>query len=196
MKIFLDFDDTMVESSKRIVELINRKYSCNKDICELKDYRFQSIYPVSKKEVTDFFASDDFFNNLEKKIGIDWFINKNFSGYKIIISTKGTPKNLIKKEKWLMNNYLHKVSFIGLTGDPRDKSAVDMKDSIQIDDNVECLNTNAKIKILYKSSHNYEWQKLDANSDIIVANTWKEVDDIIGFYSMYNFDNLEPKEKK
>lgn len=194
MKIFLDFDDTMVESSKKIVEMINKKYLCNKSIKDLRDYRFQSIYPISSQEISNFFSSSDFFDMLEKKTGIDWFINKNFLKHKIIVSTKGTPKNLLKKEEWIKNNYLNKVSFLGMNGNPCDKSEINMEDSIQIDDNAKCLDTNAKIKILYKSGNNYEWQNITPNSNIIVANTWKEIDQIIDFYSSYNFDDL--KEKK
>lgn len=195
-KIFLDFDDTMAESSKCMINLINKIYNCNKTQEDLKDYGFQSIYPISEKEKLELFESDDFFKNLKLKEGVLDFINTYYKKYKIIISTKGTYKNLIKKEKWIKDIFGDKIIFMGLNGNSHDKSYVDMKDSIEIEDNASCLNTNAKIKILYKSFNNFPWQQVECSKDIIIVNTWEDICQILDFYEKYDYKDLEEKDKK
>ena len=65
-----------------------------------------------------------------------------------------------------------------------------MQNSIQIDDNIQCLNTNASLKILYKNFNNYPWQQLD-NNECMIVNTWKEIDDVLNFYKDYDYETLE-----
>ena len=66
-----------------------------------------------------------------------------------------------------------------------------MADSIQIDDCTKELNTNAQIKILYKSSNNFPWQQDYENTSILIANTWEEISDVVSFYSKYDYKSLE-----
>ena len=66
-----------------------------------------------------------------------------------------------------------------------------MKNSIQIDDNLKCLETNASLKILYKNFNDFPWQRPTGNEECISVNTWEEIDDILNFYKNYNCETLE-----
>ena len=112
-----------------------------------------------------------------------------------VVVTKGTPINLEKKISWLKKNLPKKVDFIGMPNN-LSKKRVNMRDGIQIDDTTIELDTDAQIKILYKSDNNFDWQQGYDNSDIMVVNTWKEIDDVISFYLKYDYKTLNRKEGK
>ena len=71
------------------------------------------------------------------------------------------------------------------------KNHINMDNAIQIDDNFDCLKTNATLKILYKSFHNFPWQEPTSNEELMVVNTWEEIDSILDFYKKYNCKTLE-----
>lgn len=189
--IYLDFDNTLVESNKCVIKILNKKYHISKTEADIKDYHFNSIYPISEKEKIEIFESDEFYNLLEFKPQVLDVLNKYKDSYNIIIVSKGTENNLIKKEEWLHKNLPYEIQFIGLTGQSFAKDSVDMSDGIQIDDNFNCLKTNALLKILYKSFNQFPWQKANSNDEYIAVNTWEEIDSILNFYKNYNIKTLE-----
>lgn len=193
-KIFLDFDNTLVESDKRIIEILNKRYNLNKTENDLTDCYYTSIYnKVTEEEIEDIFASEEFFDGLEfKPFAYDMF-NKYKDKYEIVITTKGSWYNLELKESWIRNHLDSEVSFLGLSGDAHDKSSVNMKNGIQIDDNSNCLRTNAGIKILYKDNHNYPWQRKYINKNILLVDSWEQIDEILEFYSKYDNKTLDRK---
>ena len=189
--IYLDFDNTIVESNKRIVEILNNKYHTSKTEADIKDYQFKSIYPISEKEKLDIFESDEFYNGLEFKPKVLEVLNKYKDLYNFVIVSKGTNDNLVKKEQWIVNHLPYKVKFIGLSGQTFNKDEIDMSNGIQIDDNFGCLKTNATLKILYKSFNQFPWQEPDSDDEYIAVNTWEEIDSILDFYGKYNCKTLE-----
>ena len=85
------------------------------------------------------------------------------------------------------------MKFVGITNDSLSKKQVDMSDGIQIDDCTAALDTNASLKILYKDNHNFSWQSDYSNTNIMVVNNWEEIDEIISFYSTYDYKTLSKK---
>lgn len=189
--IYLDFDNTMVESNKRIIEILNSKYHTSKTENDLKDYQFDSIYPISEQEKLEMFESDEFYNGLEFKPQVLEVLNKYKDSYNFIIVSKGTPNNLLKKQNWIIAHLPYSLKFIGLSGQTFKKDEIDMSDGIQIDDNFSCLKTNAALKILYKSFNQFPWQQPDSDDEYIAVNTWEEIDSILDFYGKYNCKTLE-----
>ena len=189
--IYLDFDNTMVESNKRIIEILNSKYHTSKTENDLKDYQFDSIYPISEQEKLEIFESDEFYNGLEFKPQVLEVLNKYKDSYNFIIVSKGTPNNLVKKQNWIISHLPYSLKFIGLSGQTFKKDEIDMSDGIQIDDNFSCLKTNAALKILYKSFNQFPWQQPDSDDEYIAVNTWEEIDSILDFYGKYNCKTLE-----
>ena len=191
--VYVDFDNTIVESNQRVIEILNERYGLSKTEDDLVDYGYKSIAPITEEEKLSIFSSDDFFSNLRFKSDFLKVLNKYSDKVKFIITTKGTEENLKKKKEWVKDNIPCDIGFVGITNDSLSKKQVDMSDGIQIDDCTAALDTNASLKILYKDNHNFSWQSDYSNTDIMVVNNWKEIDEIISFYSTYDYKTLSKK---
>lgn len=191
--VYVDFDNTIVESNQKVIEILNDKYGLNKSEDDLEDYGYTSIAPITEEEKLGIFESDEFFSNLKFKSDFLKVLNKYDGKVKFVITTKGTAENLKKKEQWIKENIPGNISFVGITNNSLSKRQVDMANGIQIDDCTAALDTNADIKILYKDNHNFNWQSNYNNTDILVVNTWLEIDDILSFYSSYDYKTLSKK---
>jgi 5'(3')-deoxyribonucleotidase len=192
--IYIDFDNTIVESNEKIIELINKKYGTDKTEEDLRDYGYKSIYPITQEEKVKLFESEDFFNNLNFKPGCLDVLKKHKDKNKFIIISVGTTNNLIKKEKWIKDNVPFEVPMVKVLSTDPSKKHIDMKDCIQIDDNTFSLDTNAPIKVLYKDYHQFSWQKITVNSLINELNTWQQIDELLSFYEIYDINTLNRKE--
>jgi len=191
--VYIDFDETIVQSNKRIIDILNGRYGVNKSEKDLKDYGYKSIAPISANEKFELFASDEFFDGLTFKDGFLDFYGKYKSIVNITIVTIGTKENLEKKEKWIRDNLDPEINCILIEGTSMNKKMVNMHKGIQIDDCTTCLDTNAEIKILYKSEFDYPWQRGYENSDVLIASTWGQIDEILGFYLKYDYKTLVKK---
>ena len=191
--VYVDFDNTIVESNQKVIEILNDKYGLNKSEDDLEDYGYTSIAPITEEEKLGIFESDEFFSNLKFKSDFLKVLNKYDGKVKFVITTKGTAENLKKKKQWIKENIPGNISFVGITNNSLSKRQVDMTNGIQIDDCTAALDTNADIKILYKDNHNFNWQSNYNNTDILVVNTWLEIDDILSFYSSYDYKTLSKK---
>lgn len=188
--IYIDFDNTIVKSNKAFIEVLNNRYGLHASEDDLKDYDYSSIKKISNQEKLEIFESDEFFNQLEFQDGfLETF--KKIKKNNIIIVTKGTAVNLDKKEIWLKKNLKRHFQFIGIEDLRLSKKCIDMEDGFQIDDCTNALDTNAKVKILYKNYRNYKWQQDYENKDMLVVNDWKQIKDIIKFYTKYDYKTLK-----
>ena len=50
MKVFCDFDNTLVMSDRTIIDMINKKYKINKTENDIHDWGYRSILENIKKE--------------------------------------------------------------------------------------------------------------------------------------------------
>lgn len=192
--IYLDFDNTIVESNKRVIEILNQRYGTNKTEDDLWDYGYNSIYHITNEEKLGIFESDDFFNHLQFKNGVIKAIRDNYDKFEWVITTKGTENNLKKKFAWLDRNFPFKMRYIGINNNNFSKASVDMSNGIQIDDVADALDTKAGIKILYKDYKDYSWQQTEPCKGILTVNTWDEIGEILNFYGKFDINTLEKKE--
>lgn len=184
MKLFIDFDNTIANSSEVIVDMLNEHFDKNENFEKLRKYDFSDLFPeCSYWDIERFFNSDEMFERLKIFPNmietVDAF--KDFFD-EISIVTIGTKDNLENKKRFLKENNLE-LTFYGIENNGRsDKSSVDMHNGVFIDDHIGCLHSsNAKIKILMKNVENGEWNKVEPNDDIYVVNNWYEV------YSIFDF---------
>lgn len=184
MKLFIDFDNTIANSSEVIVDMLNEHFGKNENFEKLRKYDFSDLFPeCSYWDIEKFFNSDEMFERLKIFPNmietVDTF--KDFFD-EISIVTIGTKRNLENKKRFLKENNLE-LTFYGIENNGRsDKSSVDMHNGVFIDDHIGCLHSsNAKIKILMKNVENGEWNKVEPNDDIYVVNNWYEV------YSIFDF---------
>lgn len=184
MKLFIDFDNTIANSSEVIVDMLNEHFDKNENFEKLRKYDFSDLFPeCSYWDIEKFFNSDEMFERLKIFPNmietVDAF--KDFFD-EVSIVTIGTKDNLENKKRFLKENNLE-LTFYGIENNGRsDKSSVDMHNGVFIDDHIGCLHSsNAKIKILMKNVENGEWNKVEPNDDIYVVNNWYEV------YSIFDF---------
>lgn len=161
-KIFLDFDGTLVNSVKSIVELYNKKTDSNADWTKVRNWDFSDQCPGIGPMIKDFFASDEFYENLEfydeNTIRV---LNLLKEEYEVIICTIGCWLNVSKKVVWIKDNAEHEnVILIGKDDNVMDKSIIDMSGGIIIDDHEDNLfSSNADIKISFgtRAKWNENW---------------------------------------
>lgn len=179
-KIFLDYDGCIVNTIKCICSLYNEDFQYYKNFIhinwwEVNTWDFAECNCATPEYINTYFNQQRFFDRIEY---MDWaekildILNKYFE---ITIVSSGYLPNLIAKEKWV-KEHLPYCSFIGVNlKEYKDKSHIDMSDSIFIDDSASNLKTsNAAIKICFGDE--YPWNK---KWDGIRCNNWHEVENYI-----------------
>ena len=184
MKIFLDCDDTIMNSSECIIDLLNKKNGTNKTIKDLKDFHYRSIdKTLTDEDVIKLFESDEFWNSVDYNnsfLEIKDFIDSNFD---VEVVSCGAELNL-KKKKEKLKPLGYKFTGILIKDDSNlCKKCIDMQNGIQIDDNMSSMsNTNAAIKILFQNNNDFTWNKPKPNADnLYVVQTWKEIFRVLEF---------------
>ena len=198
MNLYIDFDNTIVNSSEVIVKMLNEKFGENKDWKKLRRYDFKDLFPsCSYWEIEKSFESDKMFEEVELLPEVYETLNSFKDKFdKVSVVTIGTDINLEKKRIFVKNRFPFDIELIGIKNDGRsNKGSVDMRNGVFIDDHIDCLHSsNAKVKILIKTSENAEWSKIEPNDDIYVVSNWYEIYSILDFITknkeMYLWDTL------
>lgn len=190
-KLFLDFDNTIVNTTEAIVYLYNNDFKYYKDFQQVdwhtvNTYDFKECKLASREYINTYFNQPRFFKYLDfmppRKIGFGFtlsnvqsYLNVLKELFDITIVSLGCNPNLKGKIKWLENNYLdkeHGFNFIGVDMKKyKDKSHIDMSGGILVDDNASMLETsNASTKICFGDVHSWNdtWKGLRAKD-------WKEL---------------------
>lgn len=189
MKIFLDCDDTIINSSECIINLLNKKNGTSKTIRDLKDFNYRSIdKTLTNEDVIKLFESDEFWDSVNYNsefLSTKDFIDSNFD---VTVVTCGTELNLKKKANKLSSlGYGTGKNFVGILIKDNSnlcKKCIDMHLGIQIDDNMSSIeNTNAAIKILFQNNNNFTWNRPKPNIDnLYIVQTWEEIRQILEFF--------------
>lgn len=156
-KLYIDFDNTLVNTTEAICKLYNEKYKHHKDFVparwwEVKRYDFaDECYLMPYSELLKIFESDEFFEIVEFMPYASSVTLELAEKYDIYIVTIGRINNLKLKEKWIKTHMGYVKKFIGINSiEFTDKSKIDMSDGIHIDDVSKMLHTsNAMRRICY-----------------------------------------------
>ena len=65
IKLFIDADDTILESSKAFIDIVNRQDNINppKTYEELRDWKYRSLFPyMTNERIIEIYDSEEFFN--------------------------------------------------------------------------------------------------------------------------------------
>ena len=171
--LYLDFDETIVESNISFLSIANKKFNTDKKVCDVKRWDYTDLFPITPKEVEDIYASDEFFSNLKFKHLAKETIDRFKEIFNIHVISKGTYQNLENKRTWINEN-IGDVEFTGII--IGNKNILDMSNGFFVDDRADNLHhSNAKIKILLKNENNFKWQ-LDT-TDLYIVNNWKELEE-------------------
>lgn len=186
IKLYIDIDDTIINTSENFIEKYSKEHGLKKSIDDLKDYKFKSIdRKMDLNEFLRYIESEEFFNTVKIDEEFLRFYKKNEEKYEWIFITRGTHKNLELKENFireaLRNNKKSeeennkRIKYIGVKNEEKKGKYIE-KNSIQIDDKYDELNTKAKYKILIKNYRETEYNHVkDIREDLYIMNEWKEI---------------------
>ena len=189
--IFVDVDNTIFDSTSKVLNLLNKFYNTQIKPEEIKEYNFKDKFPdLSNETVRKIFDKKDFYYdymyiNTTALASIKVFIDN--LKCRVSFVTLGTQENLINKRNWIddicYSTNIYYNEYYGDTNNVSDKTFVDMSGGIFIDDNIKCLrNSNADIKILLKNNSENNWNKVEPNEEIYIANDWDDVYKIVCFF--------------
>lgn len=184
IKLYLDFDNTIVNTNEVAIDYFNKKFGTSKDIRKLKKYNFKDLFEsLTDKEIQKFFSSDYLYKNitfLESCYDKLYSIRNYIDAHVVTICCN---ENIGYKTDWISENMPIVSKTTCVVKGNNDKSSIDMSDGIFIDDHIECLrSSNAKIKILYKYWQDTEWNEYDNLDEVYVVNSWDEITEILKFY--------------
>lgn len=184
IKLFIDVDGTIINTAEKFIDKYCKENNINKTIDDLKDWEFKSIDRKMRiNEFLRYIETEEFFETIELDENFLKFYVMNEDNYEWIFITKGTRKNLELKERFLRESLptLNNVKYIGIENE--DKKNYDMKNGIQVDDNINNLNTNARYKILIKNYLETNYNRIQAPSDdIYEMNNWNEIAESIEWF--------------
>lgn len=190
-KIYIDFDGTIVNSTKAFCDVYNLIYAdsiiegkaTKADWNGVDKWDLSDQCPLLKEDEIPhmkIFESEKFFNVLEffpmaKETLEEW----SKQGYNIIICTNATPKNAIKKIHWINLEipFADVIPIISNSSKGYGKEMIDMSDAIFIDDHAGNLNTSsAKIPICFGETK--EWNK-SLSPSIIKVEDWVVLKELV-----------------
>jgi 5'(3')-deoxyribonucleotidase len=179
--LFVDFDGTICNTIKAIVELYNEDFKYYKKFKPLEWYQintwdFLECKCAKPEYINMYFNQPRFYERLEFMESAKEVLDKLKEKFNIHIVSMGYSPNLKGKELWIKENIPY-ADFIGVNfKEHDDKAHVIMGvDSILIDDSAVNLETsNADIKICYGDI--YPWNE---NYQGIRKFNWTEIYDFL-----------------
>ena len=188
-KLFLDFDNTIVDTIAAVVSLYNEDYVNHDgfvqiDPSEVTSWEFTECNLATYEEIDRYFGDKRFFQRVKLYPSAGQVLRSLSHRYDITIVSHGYASNLSLKEEWVKDKLFKEIfdnscnaEFIGVDWETHnDKSHVDMSNSIFVDDSIRNLETSsAKYKILY--GEYMDWN--NTNIEFIRCKNWLDLNNQI-----------------
>lgn len=188
-KLFLYFDNTIVDTISAVVSLYNEDYVNHDGFVainpkDVTSWEFTECNLATYEEIDRYFGDKRFFQRVKLYPSAGQVLRSLSHRYNITIVSHGYASNLKLKEEWIKNNLFKEVfdnscntEFIGVDWETHnDKSHVDMSNSIFVDDSIRNLETSsAKYKILY--GEYMDWN--NTNIEFIRCKNWLDLNNQI-----------------
>ena len=188
-KLFLDFDNTIVDTVAAVVSLYNEDYVNHDgfvaiDPKDVTSWEFTECNLATYEEIDRYFGDKRFFQRVKLYPSAGQVLRSLSHRYDITIVSHGYASNLKLKEEWVKDKLFKEIfdnscnaEFIGVDWETHnDKSHVDMSNSIFVDDSIRNLETSsAKYKILY--GEYMDWN--NTNIEFIRCKNWLDLNNQI-----------------
>lgn len=188
-KLFLDFDNTIVDTIAAVVSLYNEDYVNHDGFVtinpkDVTSWEFTECNLATYEEIDKYFGDKRFFQRVKLYPSAGQVLRSLSHRYDITVVSHGYASNLKLKEEWIKNNLFKEIldsscnaEFIGVNWETHnDKSHVDMSNSIFVDDSIRNLETSsAKYKILY--GEYMDWN--NTNIEFIRCKNWLDLNNQI-----------------
>lgn len=169
--IYISLDDSVINYSETIINILNEKYGLNKTYKDLKDKDFRSIYKnLSTDELHDIITSDLFWENITV---LDEF-NKFYFKFKDIYQWYIVEQDINKKCK-LRDDFIKNIG-IDVIYDYLNEFDAESGTIHMHTNSANLFNSKAKLKILLKNGYDKPWNKTIYNiDDLYILNDWNDV---------------------
>lgn len=188
-KLFLDFDNTIVDTIAAVVSLYNEDYVNHDGFVAINpenvtSWEFTECNLATYEEIDRYFGDKRFFQRVKLYPSAGQVLRSLSHRYDITIVSHGYASNLKLKEEWVKDKLFKEIfdnscnaEFIGVDWETHnDKSHVDMSNSIFVDDSIRNLETSsAKYKILY--GEYMDWN--NTNIEFIRCKNWLDLNNQI-----------------
>lgn len=188
-KLFLDFDNTIVDTIAAVVSLYNEDYVNHDGFVainpeDVTSWEFTECNLATYEEIDRYFGDKRFFQRVKLYPSAGQVLRSLSHRYDITIVSLGYANNLKLKEEWVKDKLFKEIfdnscnaEFIGVNWETHnDKSHVDMSNSIFVDDSIRNLETSsAKYKILY--GEYMDWN--NTNIEFIRCKNWLDLNNQI-----------------
>ena len=78
IKVYIDADDTILDSSVAIIDILNKKNNTNKTIHDLRDWNYRDIDgTMNGDKILELYESEEFFNTVKIKENINRLFKRN-----------------------------------------------------------------------------------------------------------------------
>lgn len=199
--LYIDFDNSIVNSTKELVRLLNKKFNTNKNWLDVREYNCTDVFPNVKREnIIEAFDNKDFFTELQFFPNVLSTLETFKNDFNYVIVTIGTKDNLSHKKTFLRDNFPLNYDFYGIEKLDMGKGCLDMSDGIIIDDHIDNLRTsNARFKLLYKGDYDTSWNCQNwnksgrRNEGFIEVRNWNDVRDKLWLLTVLKGSNLFDK---
>lgn len=142
---------------------------------------FNNIEPTSDNCVSVPFAIAEFdFKN---------FYNKYKDRLNFVIVSRGSEEAVRHQREWLKTNVSTNIEMVNVSNEDEFFDGLDYENGVYISSNVDSLFNSIKLRILYNDGELVDCN----NTDILVVQCWKDIDEILSFYSHYDYDTLDNK---
>lgn len=201
--LVFDVDDILLHSGETIVEILNEKYELSPKLKfeDIKDWEFtylkreikrQKGIDLYTRDFLELFESEEFWKRVPmNKFVLDIILHPKINKmFMIRFVSTGTEKNLKLKEEYLNKHIdMSNFRFIGIP--TNNKASFTKKDidnhiglwgGIQVDDNYNCLNSHASLKILIKNNKDTTYNQVkDIREDLYVLDNLGQLEDLLVF---------------
>lgn len=188
-KLFLDFDNTIVDTIAAVVSLYNEDYVNHDGFVainpkDVTSWEFTECNLATYEEIDMYFGDKRFFQRVKLYPSAGQVLRSLSHRYDITIVSHVYASNLKLKEEWIKDKLFKEIfdnscnaEFIGVNWETHnDKSHVDMSNSIFVDDSIRNLETSsAKYKILY--GEYMDWN--NTNIEFIRCKNWLDLNNQI-----------------
>ncbi len=176
--IYTSLDDTIINYSQTIINILNERYDLNKKYKDLKDKNFRSIYKdLSEEELKDIITSNNFWEQIKILDTFKDFYNKFKNKYQWYIVEQDINKKCELRDDFIKNN----IGINVIHDYINDFKADFLSLHVNTDSNI-LLNSNARIKILLKNGFDKPWNKTVYNvEDLYILNDWRDLDSLIKY---------------
>lgn len=188
-KLFLDFDNTIVDTIAAVVSLYNEDYVNHDGFVtinpkDVTSWEFTECNLATYEEIDKYFGDKRFFQRVKLYPSAGQVLRSLSHRYDITVVSHGYASNLKLKKEWVKDKLFKEIfdnscnaEFIGVNWETHnDKYHVDMSNSIFVDDSIRNLETSsAKYKILY--GEYMDWN--NTNIEFIRCKNWLDLNNQI-----------------